>query len=77
VNVCVHSVGMVLLSHQLYAMLLAAPYPQTCKLWHYSEMYWLLIHIACIPYGLFGWSGMEPEDGLRQNELSDSDICDR
>ena len=73
-----HSAGMVLLSYQFYVMFLAAPYPQTCATCGVIVrcvdcLYTLLISNT----GFFSWGGMEPEDGLRQNELSDSEICDR
>lgn len=47
--------------------------PNTCKLWRYRKMCCLFIS----QMGFFFWGQLEPEDRLRQNELSDSEICDR
>lgn len=71
-----HGVWTALLSY--YVMFLATPYPQT------RANYGVIVRCVGCLYMLFisntgfcSSGDMEPGDGLRQNELSDSEICDQ
>lgn len=66
---------MVLLSYQLHLMFLSAPYPYV-QIMVLGKMGEFLYVLFISNTSFFSWGDVRPEDGLRQNEWSDSEICD-
>lgn len=65
-------------SYQLYFMFLATCCP------HASANYDIIVRrVGCLnmlflsTMRIFRWGDVDPEDGLRQNELNGSEICDQ